>query len=175
MLAKRNSSHGQWERNLTSYQRYVISDYTGDGYSNINSFLRGYDNGVKYDEKSIIKQVKALDEAISSYKLKSPIIVYRSISSEAFWEHLDNFEALGGTEYSDKAFMSTSPSLDSPALNKDLIMTIRLPAGYGVGAYIDSYNGLGEIEFILARNSKFKINKAYKEKNVYHIEMELLK
>ena len=82
------------------------------------------------------------------------------------------FEAM---PYTDKAFMSTSPSLDSPALNKDLIMTIYLPSGMGIGAYIDGYNGLDEIEFLLARNSRFMISKAYKDKNIYRIEMELIK
>lgn len=167
LLAKRNSSHGQWERGLIPYQRYVMNHYTADGYSNINSYLRGYDNGEKFDVKKVQKQVAALDEAIANYRLKSPIVVYRSINSDAFWEHLDNFEDLIGTEYNDKAFMSTSPSLDSTALNKDLLMTIKLPAGDGIGAYINEYNGNGdEIEFLLARNSKFLITSAKKKEKI---------
>lgn len=171
----KSASHSQWDSNLTSYQRYVINDYTIDGYSTINSYLRNYDNGKRYDEKSVIKQIKALDDAIATYYLKSPIIVYRSISSEAFWQYLDNFEELIGVEYSDKAFMSTSPSLDSEALNKDLLMAIRLPAGYGIGAYINDYNGAEEIEFLLARNSKFIITSAKREGKKYFLEMELIK
>ncbi|MBQ8689462.1 MAG: hypothetical protein IJ515_03770 [Clostridia bacterium] len=175
LLAKRNSLHGKWEKRLTPQQRYTISDYIGDGYSNINSYLRGYDNGVKYDVDFVKQQIADLDIAIDDYTLKEPITTYRSIDSEAFWEHLDNIESLVGTEYTDPAFMSTSPSLDSTALNKDVIMTIRLPAGKGIGAYINEYNGLGEIEFLLARGSKFKITKATKDKKIYRIEMELIK
>ena len=71
--------------------------------------------------------------------------------------------------------MSTTPYLNSPALNKDLTMVIKLPAGKGIGAYIDEYNGLHETEFLLARDSKFIITKVEKEKGHYTVEMELIK
>ena len=152
-----------------------MNDYTGDGYSNINSYLRGYDNGNKYSIDYIKAQIKSIDKAIASYELAAPIITYRSINSDAFCEYLDNIEASIGIEYSDKAFMSTSPTLDSPALNKDLLMTIKLPSGKGIGAYIDGYNGLGEKEFLLARGSKFRITNAYRKNKNYFVEMELIK
>ena len=175
LLAKKNSSYGKWERNLTPHQRYVINDYTTDGYSNINSYLRGYDNGQKYSIDFVKGEISALDKAIADFELREPIVTYRSIGADAFAENLDDISKLIGTEYSDPAFMSTSPTLDSKALNKNLMMIIRLPKGKGIGAYIDQYNGLEEKEFLLARGSKFKITNAYKKnKNNYYLEMELL-
>ena len=47
----KNDTHRDWDLGLSSYQRYVINNYTIDGYSNINSYLRDYDNSVKYDKK----------------------------------------------------------------------------------------------------------------------------
>ena len=175
LLAKRNSSHGIWEHSLTPHQRYVMDDYAADGYSNINSYLRGYDNGQSYSVDFIKGQIKALDKAIADYTLKEPIITYRAINSEAVIPLDCNINALIGTEYTDKAFMSTTPYLNSPALNKDLIMKIKLPAGKGIGAYIEQYNGLGEAEFLLARNSKFIITNVKKENKHFDMEMELVR
>lgn len=174
LLFKRSSLHGVWDHNLTGHQRYVINEYTSDGYSNINSYLRGYDNGVKYSIDYVNGQVKALDKAIADYTLKEPIITYRAINSEALIPFDGNIESLIGTEYTDKAFMSTTPYPNSTALNKDLIMEIKLPAGKGIGAYINEYNGLGEVEFLLARNSRFLITNVKNEKGFYTVEMELI-
>lgn len=175
LLAKRNSLHGKWEKSLSPHQRYVINDYTADGYSNINSYLRGYDNGNKYSVDYVKSHIKALDGAIANYEIREPFITYRSIDSAAFVLYLNDFSRLEGTEYTDKAFMSTSPDLNSPALNKDVLMTIKVPKGKGIGAYINEYNGLGETEFLLARDSKFKITKAYFDGRDYQIEMELIR
>lgn len=173
LLAKRNSAHGKWEKNLTPHQRDVMSDYAADGYSNINSYLRGYDNGESYDIDFVKGQVKALDKTINDYTLQEPIITYRAINSEAIIPMSGDINSLIGTEYTDKAFMSTTPYPNSPALNKDLIMKIKLPAGKGIGAYLNGYNTLDEVEFLLARNSRFTITNARKEKSTYYIEMEL--
>ena len=113
LLYKKNSSHGKWEQRLTPNQRYTLSDYAADGYSNINSFLRGYDNGNSYSVDFVKRQITDLDKAIADYELREPIITYRSINSTAFSEFLDDMSKLVGTEYSDPAFMSTSPTLDS--------------------------------------------------------------
>lgn len=175
ILAKKTSAHGVWDKNLTAQQKYSLNDYTSDGYSNINSYLREYDNGEKYSIDFIKAKIKAIDKAIADYYLRGPIITFRSISSEAFSEHLDNIESLIGREYTDKAYMSSSPTLDSTALNKDLLMRIKLPKGKGIGAYINEYNGLkNESEFLIARNSRFLITNAFKKGNIYHLEMELI-
>ncbi len=172
---KRSSSHGVWNHNLTGYQKHVISEYTSDGYSNINSYLRGYDNGENYSIDYVKGQIKALDKAIADYILKEPIITYRAINSDALIPFDGNIDSLIGTEYTDKAFMSTTPYPNSPALNKDLIMEIKLPAGKGIGAYINDYNNLGEVEFLLARDSKFIITNVKEEKGHYTVEMEFVK
>lgn len=176
LLVKRNSTHGKWEQNLTPRQREVLNNYTADGYSNINSYLRGYDNGNKYSLDFVKSEVAALDKAIADYELREPIVTYRCVNSDAFSEYLDDISKLIGTEYSDPAFMSSSPSLDSTALNKDLTMVIKLPKGKGIGAYINEFNGNDdEIEFLIARGSKYKITNAYKKnKNNYYVEMELM-
>ena len=129
---------------------------------------------IRYSIDFVRGQIKAIDDAISRYTIREPFITYRSIDTAAFYDKLDKFESLIGSEYSDEAFMSTTPDLNSPALNKDLFMTIKLPKSVGVGAYINDYNSLGETEFLLARRLRFKITNAYKEKHYYYLEMELL-
>lgn len=175
LLFKRSSLHGVWDHNLTGHQRYVINEYTSDGYSNINSYLRNYDNGENFSVDYVRGQIKALDKAIADYTLREPIITYRSINSEAIIPFDGNIDSIIGTEYTDKAFMSTTPYPNSSALNKNLIMEIKLPAGKGIGAYIDEYNGMKEVEFLLARDSKFIITNVKEEKGHYTVEMELIK
>ena len=169
LLAKRSSAHSVWDHNLTGYQRHIISEYTADGYDDINSSLRGLSS------TNVKQQVDALDKAIADYTLKEPIIVYRSIPSEYVIPYKGDVASLVGTDYSDKAFMSTTPYPNSPALRYDLMMMIKLPKGKGIGAYIEEYNNMDEVEFLLARNSKFKIIGAKEEKGQYFLEMELIK
>lgn len=171
---KQHISHRRWLSSLTPHQKHVIQDYTIYGYKSINSYLRGLENrGLNIDY--VKGQVRALDKAIADYSLERPIITYRSIHSEYVLPVSGDISQLIGATYTEQAFMSTSPYPNSPALNKDLLMTIKLPSGNGIGAYISEFNELSEVEFLVARNSKFYVTNAYEQKGQYFVEMEFLK
>ncbi len=159
LLAKANSKHGKWISSLSQEQRITIGDYCADGYADINSYWRKYGDWENINEKKVLSQTEALDDAISSYSLKENIKVYRAIKPEVFQDYWDDIQQLVGQEYTDAAFMSTSPLKTSTAVNKDCIMEIFVPAGKGRGAYINNLSGFQdeEYEFLLSRNSKFKI------------------
>ena len=55
--------------------------------------------------------------------------------------------------------MSTSPIKTSTAVNKDCIMELFIPSGKGRGAYLNNVSGFQdeEYEFLLARDSKFRV------------------
>lgn len=176
LLARRNSLHTQWEKSLTESQHASISSYCADGYADINNYLRKYGDWKNINAEKVLVQTKDLDEAISSYMLKENIQVYRAIQSEAFKEYWGDMQALVGTEYSDPAFMSTSPFRGSSAVNKDCIMVMDIPAGKGRGAYINNLSGFKdeEYEFLLARDSKFTIQSVEELENEVIIKMEMI-
>lgn len=174
--AKENSAHGKWLESLSIEQKAAINSYSQLEYIPINNYWRKEGDWLSVDVKSVMKMTKAIDEAIGAYELKTPIKVYRAVSPDLFKEHLKNIQELEGEDYSDKAFMSTSPTMESSVLESDFTMEIYVPAGKGVGAYINELSVFEneEYEFLLARDSKFKIIKAEKKNNKYYIKMEMI-
>ncbi len=172
----KNSEHGKWIASLSQRQRIDIADYCGDGYADINSYWRKYGDWQEINAEKVRAQTKSLDEAIASYNLKSDIKTYRAVQPEAFQEYWGNIQGLVGKEYTDPAFMSTSPFKGSDAVNKDCIMELLIPAGQGRGAYINNLSGFQdkEYEFLLARDSKFKIYSVEETEEKLILKMEMI-
>ena len=176
LLAKKNSEHGKWTASLSQQQRIDIGSYCADGYADINSYWRKYGNWQDINAEKVKSQTKSLDEAIASYNLKADIKTYRAVQPEAFQDYWDNIQSLVGKEYTDPAFMSTSPFKGSDAVNKDCIMELLIPAGQGRGAYINQLSGFqdSEYEFLLARDSKFKIYSVEETEEKLILKMEMI-
>lgn len=176
LLAKRKSAHFRWERALSRRQKIAIGDYCADGYADINNYWRKYGDWKSINAKKVLTQTKDLDDAISSYILKDNIQVYRAIHPEAFKSYWGNMQSLVGTEYTDPAFMSTSPFRGSTAVNKKCVMEINVPAGKGRGAYVNSLSGFQdeEYEFLIARNSRFAVQSVEESESEIIIKMEML-
>ena len=143
----------------------MVTIYTGDRYIEINGRLRdGNMNGVE-------NEVQQLDSAISKFELKNDIEVHRGISSTALsqWFGTDDVDEInskfkGGT-IQDKGFVSTSTSPDKAFFEK-VKLRITVKKGKGKGAYIAPIsNYKRESEFLLKRNSTFKIKGASKTDN----------
>lgn len=85
-------------------------------------------------------------------------------------------QSLVGTEYTDPAFMSTSPFRGSTAVNKKCVMEISVPAGKGRGAYVNSLSGFQdeEYEFLLAQNSRFVVQSVEESESETIIKTEML-
>ena len=166
-----NAEQWQWENGLTEQQKEAIREYTNNEYSTINKYLRWGDD---ITEKIRSGHLPAIEAALSSYVLREPIKVYRSIDSTVFVWNKDVSE-LKGKIFHDDAFVSATPTLDSEALTQDTVLIINIPSGKGRGAYINNLSVYKnqEYEFLIQRGCNFRITKAYKKEN-YIIEMEMI-
>ena len=131
-----------------------------------------YSNAIASKERAI-ENTKKLDDIIGKYELKDNIRTYRAIEPDALPDFVD-LDDLVGKPYSDKSFMSTSPTIDSRAVNKDYIMEITVPKGVGNGVYLEEFTAVsGEYEFLIPRNKNFKITGIRIEGNKKIIKMEM--
>ncbi len=125
---------------------------------NLQKQLNSYNNG--------------LDKTIQCFRLHDNIVVYRQIDRNALPEFKDIRELVGKT-YSDASYMSTSPTPLSSFGSYTL--KIKVPSGIGRGAYLEELTSSPqEYEFLLARETKFKITNVINKKAQSLIEMEVI-
>lgn len=174
LMARKKSAHGQWTSGLSQEEARVIGQYCADGYYDINNYWRKYGDWQDINAERVKHQTEMLDGVIARYDLKEPIKVYRAIQPEAFESYWDDIPRIVGTEYTDAGFMSTSPIKTSTAVNKDCIMELFIPSGKGRGAYVNNVSGFQdeEYEFLLARDSKFRVIGAEETEDKLILKME---
>ena len=174
LMARKKSAHGQWTSGLSQEEARAIGQYCADGYYDINNYWRKYGDWQDINAERVKHQTEMLDGVIARYDLKEPIKVYRAIQPEAFESYWDDIQRIVGTEYTDSGFMSTSPIKTSTAVNKDCIMELFIPSGKGRGAYVNNVSGFQdeEYEFLLARDSKFRVIGAEETEDKLILKME---
>ena len=174
LMARKKSAHGQWTSGLSQEEARAIGQYCADGYYDINNYWRKYGDWQDINAERVKHQTEMLDGVIARYDLKEPIKVYRAIQPEAFESYWDDIQKIVGTEYTDAGFMSTSPIKTSTAVNKDCIMELFIPSGKGRGAYVNNVSGFQdeEYEFLLARDSKFRVIGAEETEEKLILKME---
>lgn len=174
LMARKKSAHGQWTSGLSQEEARAIGQYCADGYYDINNYWRKYGDWQDINAERVKHQTEMLDGVIARYDLKEPIKVYRAIQPEAFESYWDDIQRIVGTEYTDAGFMSTSPIKTSTAVNKDCIMELFIPSGKGRGAYVNNVSGFQdeEYEFLLARDSKFRVIGAEETEEKLILKME---
>lgn len=174
LMARKKSAHGQWTSGLSQEEARAIGQYCADGYYDINNYWRKYGDWQDINAERVKHQTEMLDGVIARYDLKEPIKVYRAIQPEAFESYWDDIQKIVGTEYTDAGFMSTSPIKTSTAVNKDCIMELFIPSGKGRGAYVNNVSGFQdeEYEFLLARDSKFRVIGAEETEDKLILKME---
>ena len=174
LMARKKSAHGQWTYGLSQEEARAIGQYCADGYYDINNYWRKYGDWQDINAERVKHQTEMLDGVIARYDLKEPIKVYRAIQPEAFESYWDDIQKIVGTEYTDAGFMSTSPIKTSTAVNKDCIMELFIPAGKGRGAYVNNVSGFQdeEYEFLLARDSRFRVIGAEETEDKLILKME---
>ena len=174
LMARKKSAHGQWTSGLSQEEARAIGQYCADGYYDINNYWRKYGDWQDINAERVKHQTEMLDGVIARYDLKEPIKVYRAIQPEAFESYWDDIQKIVGTEYTDAGFMSTSPIKTSTAVNKDCIMELFIPSGKGRGAYINNVSGFQdeEYEFLLARDSRFRVIGAEETEDKLILKME---
>ena len=127
-------------------------------------------------KKLAVKHNEQLDDVIQKYELQDNIRCYRAVKIDAL-PKFDKLEDLIGKTYTDKSYMSTTPTLDSRFITSDMeyIFQITVPHGKGNGAYLENFTHVkNEHEFLLPRNCKFSIKGVRKEGKRNFIEMEML-
>lgn len=154
----------------------MITYYTGSCYKWYNKLLRDYlpvdsDRFKEIDSADVrddVIEIRRITETICKYSLPENIIAYR-FTHKAVIKLLSNGQALrSGTEFSDKAFFSTTLI---HYLLKDFrwnnrcncLLKLYLPKGLP-GAYVSidkEWSCLNEQEFLLPPNIKFRILKIH--------------
>ncbi len=181
----KKETYKTWSKNLTDESRDVIKEYTYTDYQDINYRLRKAgvkDENVLLDERlhgdKRKNQIDCLDKIISSFELEDNIIVYRNVESQLFADYFDDLNRLVGQRISEKGFTSTVcvESGASADWEKDCKIKLKVPAGKGRGAYINDYSTYenNEYEFLIARDSTFKVIKVDETEDNLILEMEMI-
>ena len=168
-----NTREGKYLSKLTQEELDALCVYTGSYYSTINDSLRkGY-----VGSSTVSEYIKNIDSAISKYGgIDADMILHRGVEFDAFtsqsafknllsntsnphemYAQLKSLEGKGLT-FSDRAYMSTSPSYSTSFDYKPIDLEIEADKGTK-GAYINQISRFydKENEFLLARGTKMEI------------------
>ena len=157
-----NGMYPNWKSSLTTPQLDAVRLYTSSYYEEINGALRF--SGLSNASTDMQDTVRDITTALDKFKLKRALTVYRGADESIFGSRKTAAEindlARAGARLTDKGFMSTSAS-EGAQFHNSYRFVITVPAGTGRGAYIAPVSHYGsENEFLLQRNSTFKIVKA---------------
>ena len=161
MGAFKSSSYGKWYYGLDGDEISSVSYYSGDGYHGMNGLLRGQmtekmvDSWSATDTMTLQERIDYLSRALSRFELEKPIKVYRTCEQDV----LAKLKLEGGSIFHDDGFVSTSVISEKVA-SGNIVMEINVPAGRGVGAWINPLSGAEdkEYEFLLQRGSNFIVD-----------------
>jgi hypothetical protein len=187
-------NYGSWRDSLTADQKKAVDDYQGIGYAALNRHLR--DGGSPNDPAPpatasryanalpVAVQTRDLDAALGKTPTDRDLITFRGSSAPDVAERVAN--NVGGT-FTDKAYQSTSldkniarefqvpPEGVLPAGHSSLLWEVHVPKG-SRGAFLPgSAEGDEESEFLLPRDSKFRILEVKHDAsaNRYHVKARL--
>lgn len=149
---------------LTKDQKDAISVYSTIGAAECNGYLRNPKTYNGRDTSGIEDMIHQLDDAVDIFYLNEPIKIYRAVDKDVAFPGMDDLSGLAGKDYTDVAFMSTTPLLETVQKYAEdwdcnIIFEISLNKGKGKGAYINELSAFKdeEYEFLLRRDSMFVI------------------
>lgn len=169
---KANLYDAKWYNGLSSSEKNAVTTYTGSGYTSMNLFLRDpkayskkYPKGFDVDTN---KKVNDLTSALNKTSTKEDVVVHRGIGGalksilghdnveDSVMKTREYRESLKGMRFTEKGFFSSGGSTADAWGGVKLHAYV--PKG-SKGAYVDPVSSyVGEHEFLLQRNSSFKIN-----------------
>jgi hypothetical protein len=184
-------NYGPTARSLSKDEQKAVDDYKSIAYEGLNKHLRdgGDPNSSKLTPTEWSKgqpisfMTSHLDAVLGKTPTDRDLIVFRGANSHKLVDQVkDN---VGGT-FTDKAYLSTSPSKDvakqfmaqvSSSRQPKLMWEIHVPKG-SRGAYVstnDKGSDENEQEFLLPRDSKFRILEVNHDAsaNRYHVKARL--
>ena len=146
----------EYKSNLNSEEMAALSHYTGDGWTEVNSALRGTPDirtGRVRDVSEVETTVKNLDSAIEKAGTsEQPFRTYRGVQvddPEAFVRGITE-----SGEFSDPAFQSTSTDPKVASSSGNVVLVMKTDKGAPLGGL--SENSEAESELLLGRGWKFK-------------------
>ena len=164
--ARQSSQHGIWKSNLSVAEEQAIREYTANGYSNINRYLRRNTGWETIPVDRVEEVSRQIDAAISRFHLKKSITVQRGLddfygSCLVESREWNDIHEIVGMTYCDLGYVSSTALVGNRvATSKPYLLEIDIPAGTGRGAYVNKLAGQyedSEYEFLIARDSKFEI------------------
>jgi hypothetical protein len=184
-------NYGPTARSMSRDEQKAVDDYKSIAYEGLNKHLRdgGDPNSSKLTSTAWAKgqpidfMTSHLDAVLGKTPTDRDLIVFRGANSHKLVDQVkDN---VGGT-FTDKAYLSTSPSKDvakqfmaqvSSSRQPKLMWEIHVPKG-SRGAYVstnDKGSDENEQEFLLPRDSKFRILEVNHDAsaNRYHVKARL--
>lgn len=170
------TAFGQWFPKLTQEEHSAIRLYTGTMYTHINNFLRKTMEEWKFAAGALklVKQIiPDIQSGLDKFVLSQPITVYRKMANKDI-KIFQNHEVV-----KDLGFISTTPIKGSynprKYWNGCIDIKIKVPAGKGVGAWVAPISGAKrENEFLLNRNTDFKVLSVQKNELGWDVELEVL-
>ena len=155
-----NESYKKWADSLSEDEKYALKEYTDTLFLHMNEQLRSGNV-----DKGIQEYVDILDGMIERFNLEQPIQVYRVVNPKYIQDIL----------YTDEGFFSTTTYKNAFPFSDKAFLIINIPAGKGRGAYINDYSLYKnqEYEFLIKRNSRFKIKSKHEENGRLIVEMNM--
>lgn len=175
--------------------REAVSDYSGNGYQNINWALRvsgGDDDAIPdthptkpgiYSAKRAKEGITGVDAAMKASPLENDVVVYRGIANpnltfgDAWQADGDN----SGLTYVDNAYVSTTVDQNVArtfaSSGAGVHMNILVPKGKNaIGIEQGADSGLShEKELLLDRKYTYRINRDYIENGVRTLDVEVVR
>jgi SPP1 gp7 family putative phage head morphogenesis protein len=147
----------------TRDQISAVRNYSNQGDSLMNGFLRGNITEVSDDVQTDINLVNGL---LEENRLKSDVVVYRGVDGWAAFDKLAD-----GSVINEKGFLSTSldkkqaiyfidPSINSN-MNNPILMKLYVPKGSPAGFIKQMSIHFTEYELLIHSGSKYRIIKRY--------------
>lgn len=155
-------------------------NYTMDYYENINNYLRFGEikEELNYKENNLKKDIKNIDNNIEKTELKNNIKVFRGeiINDDRLKkikEAYKNGDLLNFKGYTSTSFSKEDTERFTDNSKNGYIYEIDIKKGKGKGKYLDETlaESIDEYEFLIKRNSFFKIKNIDEENKIIHLEM----
>lgn len=174
--------------------RSAISDYSSNGYENINWALResnGDEDAIPenhptrpgtYSAKRARDGIKGIDAAMKASPLENDVVVYRGIAdpTKTFGPTWSSTGDNTGLSFVDNAFVSTTTNKNMAGnfagYGAGVRMNIFVPKGKGaIGIEQAAGSGLTqESELLLGRGYTYNIKRDYEENGIRTLDVEIL-
>ena len=163
---KQNSNtHSILDKNNKDDGFEAVYFYTGSGHRPLNKLLRGLEafNEGSSSHQDLVRQSEAIEQKLNESTLNKPMQVLRGDSSVIFGKKFMTIEQLKQYEgglIQDNGFTSASAAKDEAAFGGDVLYTIQVPKGRGIGAWVNHMSQhSGEREFLFNSGSTFRVRK----------------